>query len=191
MTPRDMARIGMMMANGGTAGGRQVVPAQWLERCVAQVASVDEVRRYGYQWYSGDVAFGKPKGWAAGRLERWWGGYGEGGQRLWILPELKLVVAVTAGNYGAEDRRGSMDASDPRAARGRAAKPRVTDAIRRPARPLSPRGRGREAMTYGRVHRLARVLQPRWRGRKSSGRAGEGRLYRLGCRLEPSKSRSW
>jgi CubicO group peptidase (beta-lactamase class C family) len=104
MAPRDMARIGMMMANGGTAGGRQVVPAQWLERCVAQVASVDEVRRYGYQWYSGDVAFGKPKGWAAGRLERWWGGFGEGGQRLWILPELKLVVAVTAGNYGAEDQ---------------------------------------------------------------------------------------
>jgi len=104
MSPRDMARIGMMMANGGTAGGRQVVPAQWLERCVAQVASVDEVRRYGYQWYSGDVAFGKPKGWAAGRLERWWGGYGEGGQRLWILPALKLIVAVTAGNYGAEDQ---------------------------------------------------------------------------------------
>ena len=104
MTPRDMARIGMMMANSGAAGGRQVVPAQWLERCVAQVASVDEVRRYGYQWYSGDVAFGKPKGWAAGRLERWWGGFGEGGQRLWVLPELKLVVAITAGNYGADDQ---------------------------------------------------------------------------------------
>jgi CubicO group peptidase (beta-lactamase class C family) len=104
MTPRDMARIGMMMANNGTAGGRQVVPAQWLERCVAQVASVDEVRRYGYQWFSGDVAFGKPKGWAPGRLERWWGGYGEGGQRLWVLPALKLVVAVTAGNYGADDQ---------------------------------------------------------------------------------------
>ena len=104
MAPRDMARIGMMMANGGTAGGRQMVPAQWLERCVAQVVSVDEVRRYGYQWYSGDVAFGKPKGWAAGRLERWWGGFGEGGQRLWVLPALKLAVAVTAGNYGADDQ---------------------------------------------------------------------------------------
>ena len=104
MAPRDVACIGMMMANGGMAGGRRVMPAEWVAKCVAQMVSVDEVRRYGYQWYSGDVAFGKPKGWAAGRLERWWGGYGEGGQRLWIFPELKLVVAVTAGNYGAEDQ---------------------------------------------------------------------------------------
>ena len=80
-----------------------MVPAQWLERCTAQIVSVDEVRRYGYQWYSGDVAFGKPR---AGRrpLERWWGAFGEGGQRLFVLPELKLVVAVTAGNYGADDQ---------------------------------------------------------------------------------------
>ena len=28
----------------------------------------------------------------------------EGGQRLFVLPNLKLVVAVTAGNYGADDQ---------------------------------------------------------------------------------------
>lgn len=68
------------------------------------MVAVDEVRRYGYQWYVGDIVFGKPKGWAAGHLERWWGAYGEGGQRMWVLPEMKLIVAVTAGNYGAEDQ---------------------------------------------------------------------------------------
>lgn len=68
MRPRDLARIGIMMANGGKAEGREVVPARWLERCVAQFVAVDEVRRYGYQWYSGDIAFGKPKGWAARHL---------------------------------------------------------------------------------------------------------------------------
>jgi CubicO group peptidase (beta-lactamase class C family) len=104
MTPRDMARIGMMMASGGMAKGKQVVPAAWLERCVAQIVAVDEVRRFGYHWYSGYVSFGPPKGWAPGRLEPWWGGFGEGGQRLWILPALELVVAVTAGNYGADDQ---------------------------------------------------------------------------------------
>ena len=29
---------------------------------------------------------------------------GHSGFALWILPELKLVVAVTAGNYGADDQ---------------------------------------------------------------------------------------
>jgi CubicO group peptidase (beta-lactamase class C family) len=104
MTPRDMARIGMTMLNGGMSGGRQVVPAQWLGRCAAPIVAVDEVRRFGYHWYSGYVAFGKPKGWAAGHLDPWWGGFGEGGQRLWVLPDLKLVVAVTAGNYGTDDQ---------------------------------------------------------------------------------------
>ncbi len=30
MTPRDLARIGMMMAGGGMAGDRRVVPASWI-----------------------------------------------------------------------------------------------------------------------------------------------------------------
>ena len=48
----------------------------------------------------GDIAFGKPLGWAPRRLEPWWGAFGEGGQRLFVLRSWKLVVAVTAGNYG-------------------------------------------------------------------------------------------
>jgi hypothetical protein len=81
-----------------------VVPTQWLERCTAQVVVIDEVRRYGYQWYIGYIAFGTPLGWAPRHLELWWGAFGEGGQRLFVLPDLKLVVAVTAGNYGADDQ---------------------------------------------------------------------------------------
>jgi len=104
MTPRGMARIGLMLVQGGKTADRQVVPAQWLGQCTAQIVSVDEVRRYGYQWYSGDIAFGQPLGWAARHLERWWGAFGEGGQRLFVLPGIDLVVAVTAGNYGADDQ---------------------------------------------------------------------------------------
>jgi CubicO group peptidase (beta-lactamase class C family) len=104
MTPRDLARIGIMMANGGLAGNRPVVPAQWLDSSTAQIVSVDEQRRYGYHWYMGDFAFGRPVGWAPLHLERWWGGFGEGGQRLFVLPGIKLAVAITAGNYGADDQ---------------------------------------------------------------------------------------
>jgi CubicO group peptidase (beta-lactamase class C family) len=104
MTPRDLAAIGMMMANGGTSGGSRVVPAAWLEKCTAQMVSVDELRRYGYHWYVGDFAFGKPMGWAPGRLERAWSAFGEGGQRLFVFSGLKLAVAITAGNYGADDQ---------------------------------------------------------------------------------------
>jgi CubicO group peptidase (beta-lactamase class C family) len=102
MTPGDLVRIGVMMSDGGMWEGRQVVPAEWLDRCIAPFASVDETRRFGYQWYLGDFAFGKPIGWAPEHLERWWGANGNGGQRLYVLPGLKLAVAITAGNYDAE-----------------------------------------------------------------------------------------
>jgi CubicO group peptidase (beta-lactamase class C family) len=104
MSTRDLARIGMMMLNGGQVSGRSVVPAEWLARCVTPFVSADELRRYGYQWFVLDIAFGKPKGWAVGRLERMWMAQGEGGQRLFVIPALDLVIAVTAGNYEREDQ---------------------------------------------------------------------------------------
>jgi CubicO group peptidase (beta-lactamase class C family) len=104
MSVRDLARIGGMMLHGGKMGELAVVPADWVTRCITPVISADEVRRYGYQWFVLDIAFGKPKGWAVGRLERMWMAQGEGGQRLFIIPALQLVIAITAGNYGKEDQ---------------------------------------------------------------------------------------
>jgi len=68
------------------------------------MASTDEVRRYGYQWFLMDISFGKPEGWAPGRLERMWWAQGEGGRRLFIIPALELIVAIIAGNYLKEDQ---------------------------------------------------------------------------------------
>jgi CubicO group peptidase (beta-lactamase class C family) len=104
MSVRDLARIGALMLSRGEHDGRQIVPADWIARCTTPVVSCDELRRYGYQWFLLDVAFGKPKGWAVGRLERMWMAQGEGGQRLFIIPALALAIALTAGNYGTEDQ---------------------------------------------------------------------------------------
>jgi len=96
MAPRDLARIGVMLAGGGMAGDRRVVPAQWIARSTEPVVAVD-FWRFGYHWYVGDVAFGP-------RLDRCWGAFGNGGQRLWVLPSLQVAVAITAGNYNTTDQ---------------------------------------------------------------------------------------
>jgi CubicO group peptidase (beta-lactamase class C family) len=91
MTPRDLARVGQLILNGGRWEGRSVVPPAWLETSLRVHATVDEFRRYGYHWYSG-VAPSDAK-------VRWIGAFGYGGQRLFVLPDLDIAVAITAGNY--------------------------------------------------------------------------------------------
>jgi CubicO group peptidase (beta-lactamase class C family) len=104
MSVRDLSRIGSLMLHDGKVGDRSIVPADWIKRATAPIVSADELRRYGYQWFVIDIAFGKPKGWAPGRLERMWSAQGEGGQRLFIIPALQLVIAMTCGNYGKDDQ---------------------------------------------------------------------------------------
>jgi CubicO group peptidase (beta-lactamase class C family) len=102
MRPRDLARIGQLVIDGGMANGRQIVPAEWIEQCMTPRVSVDEMRRYGYQWYIGDMEF---RSHAGVQLEHWVGCFGNGGQRLFIFPELELIVVTTAGDFGPDQWR--------------------------------------------------------------------------------------
>jgi CubicO group peptidase (beta-lactamase class C family) len=106
MTPRDLARIGVMMLKGGVWGDRRVVPAQWIERSTSPMVDIDEIRQYGYQWYLGKFGFTistRPR-WDRSQLERVWCAAGNGGQRLYVFPGLDLAAAITAGNYDTPDR---------------------------------------------------------------------------------------
>jgi CubicO group peptidase (beta-lactamase class C family) len=101
MRPLDLARIGQLMLDGGRFDGREIVPASWVSRCVTPVVDIDEMRRYGYQWYLGSHSYNVPEAprWNRFRLARAWMALGNGGQRLYLFPDLQLVIAVTAGNY--------------------------------------------------------------------------------------------
>jgi len=101
LTPRDLARIGQMIVEGGKCDGRTVVPADWLEASFRPAAVVDDGRRYGYQWYVGELARPGRTGTVGAK---WIGAFGLGGQRLFVFPDLDFVLAVTAGNYATEDQ---------------------------------------------------------------------------------------
>jgi CubicO group peptidase (beta-lactamase class C family) len=101
MTPRDLARIGQLILNRGRWEERQIVPAAWLDASFAPHISADEFRRYGYFWFSGDFGYGNPPN---RPIAHWIGAFGYGGQRLFVLPELDVAVAITAGNYTDRDQ---------------------------------------------------------------------------------------
>jgi len=101
LTPRDLARIGQMVLARGRWEGREVVPAAWLDAALRPRVKIDESFHYGYQWYLG--TFPATAGQDARPLQ-WAGGIGNGGQRLVVVPDLDLVVAITAGNYDTADQ---------------------------------------------------------------------------------------
>jgi CubicO group peptidase (beta-lactamase class C family) len=101
MRPRDLARIGQMLLDGGKAGERQIVPAAWLEASFKPAVRINDRRQYGYHWYLGEVAFDRPEG---RQRARWSAATGNGGQRLVVFPQLELVVVITAGNYNQRSR---------------------------------------------------------------------------------------
>jgi CubicO group peptidase (beta-lactamase class C family) len=92
LRPRDLARLGQLVLNGGRWGGRQVVPETWLRESVTPRADVDALVRYGYFWWLASSNLGDVP-------TPWIGAVGNGGQRLFVLPELEVIVVVTAGNY--------------------------------------------------------------------------------------------
>lgn len=108
LRPRDLLRIGRLVLDGGSWQGRQVVPTSWLQASFAPrlpdgESALGPGGNYGYQWWLGTVIAGE-------RRIAYHAGVGNGGQRLFLVPELDVAVALTAGEYndprvGSELRR--------------------------------------------------------------------------------------
>ncbi len=89
LRPRDLAAIGQLLLDKGHYGGRQIIPADWVEQALTERSQRSDGLRYGYQWYLGRDRAGDP----------WYGAEGNGGQRLIVAPKQQIVIAITAGNY--------------------------------------------------------------------------------------------
>ncbi|MBM3745299.1 MAG: serine hydrolase [Acidobacteria bacterium] len=100
MTPRQMVRFGELYASRGVVDGRQVIPASWVDASfVPRGQSSISEHLYGYGWWIGAMA-DLPVYFA----------WGSGGQYIFVIPAVDLVVATTSSVDGGEDRRGQHHA---------------------------------------------------------------------------------
>jgi CubicO group peptidase (beta-lactamase class C family) len=88
---RDMAKIGYLILNQGGWDGEQIVPADWVQAATSlQVLVIPDGARdcpevgYGYLWWL------RPQGEHASALA-----VGFGGQYIYVIPALDLVVVLT------------------------------------------------------------------------------------------------
>jgi CubicO group peptidase (beta-lactamase class C family) len=92
LRPRDMAKIGQLVLAGGRWNGREIVSKGWIETSTTWKIEATDGQSYGYLWWLGRSLHN-------GREVHWAGALGRGGQSIRIVPELDLVVVVTAGYY--------------------------------------------------------------------------------------------
>jgi CubicO group peptidase (beta-lactamase class C family) len=98
LTTRDMAKFGLLYLHNGQWDNKEIVPKSWVEQSVQQRVAenyADGTRGgYGYFWWlkpvthTGNAMLDHDVFYAAG----------SGGQRIFIVPNLNLVMAVTGNN---------------------------------------------------------------------------------------------
>ena len=97
LKPSDLARIGYLVLRQGRWGERQVVPSEWIAASVQPLSSGNELiyapynPGYGYFWWT----FPRERSGAGAEVIA---ASGAGGQWLFIVPALDLVVAIVASN---------------------------------------------------------------------------------------------
>ena len=96
MRPRDMGALGQLVLQNGQWRGRTIVPEGWVGTMTEQHAEAHPGQpcgtQYGYLWWLGKIC--APDGGRPFFLA-----VGNGGQTIWIVPSLDLVIVTTLGLY--------------------------------------------------------------------------------------------
>jgi len=92
LRPRDLAKIGQLILQRGSWNGTQVIPSAWLDAATAPHIMGEFLFFYGYQFWLGRSLLN-------GHEVKWTAAVGLGGQRLYVIPELDMVVALNSGMY--------------------------------------------------------------------------------------------
>jgi CubicO group peptidase (beta-lactamase class C family) len=96
MTPRQMVAFGELYRNRGRVKELQLVPASWIASSfVPRGRSGFSEQLYGYSWWIREIAG-----------EQAYYAWGYGGQFIFLVPELELVVVSTSSTAVSDERRG-------------------------------------------------------------------------------------
>ena len=93
MRSRDMVKWGMLIQNEGQWNGQRLVPAAFVTRATSRLYTNPQGTSYGYFWWRHDMKVGdKTYGCKSGR--------GAGGQFIFVIDELDMVIVVTSHSKG-------------------------------------------------------------------------------------------
>jgi CubicO group peptidase (beta-lactamase class C family) len=89
LRPRDRAKIGQLVLNGGVWQGKQIVSTSWIRQSTRAHISAPDQYTYGFHWWLGHSL-------SNDRVIAWTAALGSRAQKTIIVPELDLVVVFNA-----------------------------------------------------------------------------------------------
>ena len=96
LRPRDMLKIGQLYLDDGRWRGKQILAKSWIDESFASYGRLAPLDRnghqYGYLWWHHKYE-------VAGKTISTREARGNGGQYIFVIPELEAVVVITGGNY--------------------------------------------------------------------------------------------
>lgn len=93
LRPRDFLKIGQVYLDGGQWRGQRLVPESYVSRSLTAQSSINAPDDYGFSWWRTSYAID-------GREIDVQYASGNGGQMLFVVPELDMTIMINAGNYG-------------------------------------------------------------------------------------------
>ena len=105
LRPRDMTKIGQLYLQKGVWNGNRIVSENWVTESTLESIQVPRpknpipgfIKSYGYQWWRGMFSNGNTKAYFAA---------GWGGQFIFVLPDIDMVIVLTAGDFEGQGYQG-------------------------------------------------------------------------------------
>lgn len=98
LRPRDMAKIGYMMLKDGKWKDQQIVSKEWVDESTKRHIDARGIE-YGYQWWIGNTTINN-------KTIKVLFASGHGGQKIFIIPNLDLVVVFTSRVFNSKGSSG-------------------------------------------------------------------------------------
>ena len=95
LTPKDMLKFGELYLGKGKWESKRILSKKWIKNSFKNYRNLENVQEkngYGYLWWHNTYEIKRKR---IKSIEA----RGNGGQYIFVLPSLKTVVVITAGNY--------------------------------------------------------------------------------------------
>ncbi|OXA99204.1 serine hydrolase domain-containing protein [Flavobacterium pectinovorum] len=94
LTPRDMAKFGLLYLNKGMWADKQVISKNWIEESLTKHSVIQGVN-YGYLWWLKYLEVNGTR--FSGKAAQ-----GNGGQKIYVWEDQNMVTVITGGNYNSQ-----------------------------------------------------------------------------------------